>query len=105
MHVEICNILCRLYKYFHLILRHILHFIFGILHLAGVSPLVILFLIVGCAARPFYPLPSKVADSTRKPLQTSRPYNLAHRGSNGELPEETAPAYMVIMGMPPPGKF
>lgn len=80
--------------------RHILHFSFGILHLAGSAPLVILFLIVGCAARPFYPLPSKVAEGTRKPLQTSRPYNLAHRGSNGELPEETAPAYMVIMGMP-----
>jgi len=57
------------------------------------SPLVFLFLIVGCVARPFYPLPSKVAEGTRKPLQTSRPYNIAHRGSNGEIPEETAPAY------------
>ncbi|KAL0865702.1 hypothetical protein Bca101_044820 [Brassica carinata] len=28
------------------------------------------------------------------PIQTSRPYNIAHRGSNGEIPEETAPAYL-----------
>ncbi|XP_052489966.1 glycerophosphodiester phosphodiesterase GDPD5 isoform X2 [Gossypium raimondii] len=27
-------------------------------------------------------------------MQTSRPYNIAHRGSNGEIPEETAAAYM-----------
>ncbi|KAI4343970.1 hypothetical protein L6164_011253 [Bauhinia variegata] len=56
---------------------------------------VFLFLIVGCTARPFYPLPSKNnADGSRQPLQTFRPFNIAHRGSNGELPEETAPAYM-----------
>lgn len=30
---------------------------------------------------------------SRAPLQTSRPFNIAHRGSNGELPEETAAAY------------
>ncbi|VAH02915.1 unnamed protein product [Triticum turgidum subsp. durum] len=30
----------------------------------------------------------------KKPLQTSRPYNIAHRGSNGEIPEETAVAYL-----------
>jgi glycerophosphoryl diester phosphodiesterase len=30
----------------------------------------------------------------RTPFQTSRPYNIAHRGANGQLPEETAPAYM-----------
>ncbi|KAG2679485.1 hypothetical protein I3760_11G052200 [Carya illinoinensis] len=58
------------------------------------SPLLFLLFIVGCTARPLYPLPSKVAEGTRKPLQTSRPYNIAHRGSNGEIPEETAPAYM-----------
>ncbi|KAK3440320.1 hypothetical protein EUGRSUZ_B00600 [Eucalyptus grandis] len=51
-------------------------------------------LIVGSAARPFYPPPSEVAEGERRPLQTSRPYNIAHRGSNGELPEETAAAYM-----------
>ncbi|EMS65567.1 hypothetical protein TRIUR3_12038 [Triticum urartu] len=32
----------------------------------------------------------------KKPLQTSRPYNIAHRGSNGEIPEETAAAYLVV---------
>ncbi|KAJ7978737.1 Glycerophosphodiester phosphodiesterase [Quillaja saponaria] len=57
------------------------------------TTLVFLFLIVGCTARPFYPLPSKESDGNRQPLQTSRPYNIAHRGSNGEFPEETSPAY------------
>ncbi|OMO72017.1 Glycerophosphoryl diester phosphodiesterase [Corchorus olitorius] len=46
-----------------------------------------------CAARPIYPLPSKAADRHVEPLQTTRPYNIAHRGANGELPEETAAAY------------
>ncbi|KAI9070774.1 hypothetical protein K1719_047265 [Acacia pycnantha] len=53
-----------------------------------------LFLIAGCTARPLYPLPSKDTEKNRQPLQTFRPYNIAHRGSNGELPEETSPAYM-----------
>ncbi|XP_022137517.1 glycerophosphodiester phosphodiesterase GDPD6 [Momordica charantia] len=57
------------------------------------TPLFVLFLIVGCAARPFYPLPSKPPEGSRRPLQTTRPYNIAHRGSNGEFPEETLPAY------------
>ncbi|CAM8900245.1 unnamed protein product [Rhodiola kirilowii] len=57
-------------------------------------PLICLLLVLGCAARPFYPLPSKVAVHHKKPIQTTRPYNVAHRGSNGEIPEETAPAYM-----------
>lgn len=56
-------------------------------------PLLFLSLIAGCAARPLYPLPSKL-NIHKQPLQTSRPYNLAHRGSNGEFPEETAAAYM-----------
>jgi glycerophosphoryl diester phosphodiesterase len=30
-------------------------------------------------------------------MQTSRPFNIAHRGSNGELPEETAVAYMCAI--------
>jgi hypothetical protein len=33
--------------------------------------------------------------SGKKPLQTERPYNIAHRGANGELPEETHAAYEV----------
>ncbi|CAN0876939.1 Glycerophosphodiester phosphodiesterase GDPD6 [Linum grandiflorum] len=44
--------------------------------------------------RPLYPLPSKLGQGDKQPLQTSRPYNIAHRGSNGELPEETGPSYM-----------
>ncbi|CAN1795931.1 Glycerophosphodiester phosphodiesterase GDPD6 [Linum perenne] len=62
----------------------------------GFAP-IILFLSVVVAvsdARPLYLLPSKVALGVKQPLQTSRPYNIAHRGSNGELPEETGPSYM-----------
>ncbi|KAL7192259.1 hypothetical protein ACSBR2_024156 [Camellia fascicularis] len=59
----------------------------------GVVPFIFVLLIVECSARPFYPLPSKVEHTTRQPLQTFRPYNIAHRGSNGEIPEETAAAY------------
>ncbi|OIV99972.1 hypothetical protein TanjilG_26310 [Lupinus angustifolius] len=51
------------------------------------APLIFVLLIIGCTARPLY-------NGNRKPLQTFRPYNIAHRGSNGEFPEETAPAYM-----------
>lgn len=53
-----------------------------------------LLLVVGGAARPLYPLPGRRNDRSKKPLQTFRPYNIAHRGSNGEVPEETALAYM-----------
>jgi hypothetical protein len=45
--------------------------------------------------RPYYPLPSKSNNDKKQHLQTSRPYNIAHRGSNGEIPEETAAAYLV----------
>ncbi|XP_010546207.1 PREDICTED: glycerophosphodiester phosphodiesterase GDPD6 [Tarenaya hassleriana] len=57
-------------------------------------PLVLLSLIIGCSSRPLYRLPSGAPDGTKQPLQTSRPFNVAHRGSNGEFPEETAPSYM-----------
>ncbi|XP_065878986.1 glycerophosphodiester phosphodiesterase GDPD6 [Euphorbia lathyris] len=57
-------------------------------------PILFLSLISVCVARPLYPLPSKISHGNRQPLQTSRPYNLAHRGSNGEIPEETAASYM-----------
>ncbi|PIN00421.1 Glycerophosphoryl diester phosphodiesterase [Handroanthus impetiginosus] len=56
--------------------------------------LVFLLLLVGCSARPLFPLPSRRNDRNRQPLQTFRPYNIAHRGSNGEIPEETTAAYM-----------
>ncbi|XP_057951430.1 glycerophosphodiester phosphodiesterase GDPD6 [Malania oleifera] len=57
-------------------------------------PLIFLSLFAWCTARPFYPLPSKFSDRNRQPLQMSRPFNIAHRGSNGEFPEETSAAYM-----------
>lgn len=39
-------------------------------------------------------MPSKLDLKDKQPLQTYRPYNIAHRGSIGEIPEETAAAYM-----------
>ncbi|XP_011623962.1 glycerophosphodiester phosphodiesterase GDPD6 [Amborella trichopoda] len=57
-------------------------------------PLLVVLLVHGCDGRPLYPLPSHLKDTNRRLLQTFRPYNVAHRGSNGELPEETSPAYM-----------
>ncbi|KAG6386047.1 hypothetical protein SASPL_154933 [Salvia splendens] len=57
-------------------------------------PFVFLLLIVGCSARALYPLPSRRNDRNRQPLQTFRAYNIAHRGSNGEIPEETTAAYL-----------
>ncbi|XP_015571933.1 glycerophosphodiester phosphodiesterase GDPD6 [Ricinus communis] len=56
--------------------------------------IILLSFIFVCSGRPIYPLPSKISHGNRQPLQTSRPYNIAHRGSNGEIPEETAAAYM-----------
>lgn len=49
---------------------------------------------IGGTARPLYPLPGKGDHGSKQPLQTFRPYNVAHRGSNGELPEETREAYL-----------
>ncbi|MCD7473589.1 Glycerophosphodiester phosphodiesterase domain-containing protein 5 [Datura stramonium] len=60
----------------------------------SVVPYVFLLLLVGCSARPLYPLPGRRNDRNKQPLQTFRAYNIAHRGSNGEIPEETAAAYM-----------
>ncbi|XP_021772827.1 glycerophosphodiester phosphodiesterase GDPD6-like [Chenopodium quinoa] len=59
-----------------------------------VVPFTLLLLFVSCSARPLYQLPSKEHKGTKQPLQTSRPYNVAHRGSNGEFPEETSAAYL-----------
>ncbi|XP_031491055.1 glycerophosphodiester phosphodiesterase GDPD6 [Nymphaea colorata] len=60
----------------------------------GLLAIIVLTLVNACVGRPFYPLPSKQDVENRQPIQTFRPYNIAHRGSNGELPEETAAAYM-----------
>ncbi|KAK7330284.1 hypothetical protein VNO77_24474 [Canavalia gladiata] len=57
------------------------------------APFVFLLLVLGCAARPLNLPPTKGDDGRRQPLQTFRPFNIAHRGSNGEFPEETRPAY------------
>ena len=66
-----------------------------IVHLTGCLPLIWLFLLTACAGRTLYPLPGKGGKSAKLPIQTLRPYNIAHRGSNGEIPEETAAAYLV----------
>lgn len=57
------------------------------------APLFLLLLLHLTFARPLFPLPSKTKNEEKKPIQTFRPYNIAHRGSNGEIPEETAAAY------------
>lgn len=91
-----CVLICGLLTTFCLLLSHLdLVDLFGLLNLTGLLPLVSLLLLVGCAGRPFHPLPRKLPNGNRQPLQTFRPYNIAHRGSNGELPEETEPAYKV----------
>jgi len=43
---------------------------------------------------PYFPLSSEEEGPARQPLQTQRPFNIAHRGSNGEFPEATAGAYL-----------
>ncbi|KAG0463400.1 hypothetical protein HPP92_019469 [Vanilla planifolia] len=57
-------------------------------------PILLVSLINGTIGRPLYPLPGKLQHKHKEPLQSFRPYNIAHRGSNGEIPEETVPAYM-----------
>ncbi|XP_017971413.1 PREDICTED: glycerophosphodiester phosphodiesterase GDPD6 isoform X1 [Theobroma cacao] len=59
----------------------------------GFVPLIVLIVIGECAGRQLHPLPSKVAGRHVKPLQSICLYNIAHRGSNGEFPEETVAAY------------
>ncbi|GMN54295.1 hypothetical protein TIFTF001_023424 [Ficus carica] len=62
--------------------------------MTGIFSSVLLLLVAGSFGRPLYPLPSKYSRGSKQPLQTFRPYNIAHRGSNGEIPEETSLAYM-----------
>ncbi|GAB2209288.1 hypothetical protein Droror1_Dr00026498 [Drosera rotundifolia] len=65
-------------------------------HCAVISLILCLMFVLGCgeARRVDYPLPSKNGKGNKQQLQITRPFNIAHRGANGELPEETAPAYM-----------
>lgn len=65
--------------------------------LAGFASLLLFSLFNLTIGRPIYPLPSKQDNKVKQPLQISRPYNIAHRGSNGEIPEETTAAYMVCI--------
>ncbi|XP_022885382.1 glycerophosphodiester phosphodiesterase GDPD6-like isoform X2 [Olea europaea var. sylvestris] len=58
-----------------------------------VFPFIFMLFLVGCSSRSLYPLPNRRHNGNRQPLQTFRPYNIAHRGSNGEIPEETTAAY------------
>ena len=60
-----------------------------------ISIIVLALLFGGSKANPAAPSHSQLDVNHKKPLQTFRPYNIAHRGSNGELPEETAAAYLV----------
>ncbi|XP_066386354.1 glycerophosphodiester phosphodiesterase GDPD6-like [Miscanthus floridulus] len=62
-----------------------------------VSLIVLVLLLIGVSnskANPAAPPHSQLDVNHKKPIQTFRPYNIAHRGSNGELPEETAAAYL-----------
>lgn len=61
----------------------------------SVIVLVLLFGVSNSKASPAAPPHSQLDENHKKPIQTFRPYNIAHRGSNGELPEETAAAYLV----------
>lgn len=69
--------------------------IFCIVVLTDHIPLFLLLQLHLVFARPLFPLPSKTVNEDKKPIQTFRPYNIAHRGSNGEIPEETSAAYLV----------
>jgi len=59
-----------------------------------ISIIVLALLFGGSKANPAAPSHSQLDVNHKKPLQTFKPYNIAHRGSNGELPEETAAAYL-----------
>lgn len=57
--------------------------------LTGHISVIVLVLLGGSDANPAAP-----PHLDKKPLQTFRPYNIAHRGANGEIPEETSAAYL-----------
>nr|CAB3503213.1 unnamed protein product [Digitaria exilis] len=59
-----------------------------------ISIIVLVLLFVESRANQGAPPRSQLDVNHKKPLQTFRPYNIAHRGSNGELPEETEAAYL-----------
>ncbi|KQK14255.1 hypothetical protein BRADI_1g14980v3 [Brachypodium distachyon] len=53
---------------------------------------IILVLLGGSNANPA--APPRLDVNHKRPLQTFRPLNIAHRGSSGEIPEETTAAYL-----------
>ncbi|CAL4934682.1 unnamed protein product [Urochloa decumbens] len=55
---------------------------------------VLVLLFGGSIANPVDPHQNKLDVNHKKPLQTFRPYNVAHRGSSGQMPEETTAAYL-----------
>ncbi|KAM0877346.1 hypothetical protein ACQ4PT_035558 [Festuca glaucescens] len=61
--------------------------------LTGHVSFIVLVLLGGSDGNPVAPHQNQLDVNHKKPLQTFRPYNIAHRGSNGEIPEETAAAY------------
>jgi glycerophosphoryl diester phosphodiesterase len=66
---------------------------------SGTGVLVLCSIVVLLVASPLAdgrspPLPSaSQTQAYKKPIQTQRPFNIAHRGANGEIPEETFAAY------------
>jgi hypothetical protein len=67
--------------------------------MTGHVPFIVLVLLGGSDGNPVAPHQSQLDVNHKKPLQTFRPYNIAHRGSNGEIPEETAAAYLVTIDL------
>lgn len=43
---------------------------------------------------PYFSVPDVDGPQGRQPIQTQRAFNIAHRGSNGEIPEATAEAFL-----------
>jgi glycerophosphoryl diester phosphodiesterase len=43
---------------------------------------------------PYFSVPDIDGLQGRQPIQTQRAFNIAHRGSNGEIPEATAEAFL-----------
>lgn len=59
------------------------------------ASIIVLVLLWGASeANPVGPRHGQLDARYKKPLQTFRPYNVAHRGSSGQIPEETAAAYL-----------
>jgi len=70
------------------------------LYLSVYAPIIVLVLLWGRSeANLIAPRHSKLDVNHKKPLKTFRPYNVAHRGSSGRIPEETTSAYLVTKSL------